>query len=307
MTIVATCNCGLLGCSLDRAHAVTDAGMAFVQCQTCGVLRIPEEYLIYDHVDPDPVGPLPLVFRILFGMRLLWLSRELPALRRRDLRILDLGCGDGQFLEYLAARGYSRLVGIEPDATRAANARLRGVPVFESTEEAQVAGKLQDEIDLIIVWHVLEHVERPAEFLTAHAHRLAPGGTMLISVPNQAGIQTRLFGKYSAFPDYGRHIWYHTARYRAWLGRALPGFAISILRDRNFEYEIFAWVESIVSIATRNPTIVNRTLKKRQGGPARKLAIAAASMAVLPFAVVLAPLSIGVGRPSTLTFKVSRP
>jgi glucose-1-phosphate cytidylyltransferase len=42
---------------------------------------------------------------------------------------------------------------------------------------------------------------------------LSPSGVMIISVPNQASLQTRLFGFYSAYPDYGRHVWYHTSDY----------------------------------------------------------------------------------------------
>jgi SAM-dependent methyltransferase len=286
---------------------VTDAGMAMIACPTCGVLRIPPEKLAHEHVEPDPIKPLSVVMRVLFGMRLLWLKSEVPALRNLDTRILDVGCGDGQFLQYLGQRGYRRLAGVEPDAARSANARRRGLPVFDSFEAARTAGAVDDQVDLMLSWHVLEHVTRPADFMRAYVQLLAPGGTMLVSVPNQASIQTRLFGQFSAFPDYGRHLWYHHPGYRAWFESAVPSLKVGLVRDRNYEYEIFSWVESVISRLTRMPCIVNNTLKKGQGGAVRKLLVAVGSAALLPFSAILAPISIAMGRPSTLTFSLRRP
>ena len=300
-------SCGIEHCQLSIGRRVTDAGMAFIACPTCGVLRIPPENLIHELVEPDPVKPLSAVMRILFGMRLLWLKSEVPALNSLDVRILDVGCGDGQFLQYLAQRGYRRIAGIEPDTTRAKNARLRGIPVFESLDGARSAGAVEEKVDLMLVWHVLEHVTRPADFVRSYVHVLAPGGMMLISVPNQASVQTRLFGQFSAFPDYGRHVWYHDSGYRAWFETAVPDLQIGIVRDRNFEYEIFSWVESIISRLTRKPCIVNNTLKKGQSSTTRMLLIAATSAVLLPFGALLAPMSISMGRPSTLTFSLRRP
>ena len=75
---------------------------------------------------------------------------------------------------------------------------------------------LKEPVEILFVWHVLEHIERPAEFIEEYSRWLAPSGVMVISVPNQGSIQTRLFGYFSAYPDYGRHIWYHTTDYLNW-------------------------------------------------------------------------------------------
>ena len=172
---------------------------------------------------PDPVGKLSVVMKLLMSMRMRWLVRELPQLAERHVRIADIGCGDGQFLEFLKGRGYDRIAGIEPDALRARNARKRGVPVFTSREEAESAGLLKEPVEVLFVWHVLEHIERPADFVDEYSRWLAPSGVMVISVPNQRSMQTRLFGYFSAYPDYGRHIWYHTADYLNWFAQNAPG------------------------------------------------------------------------------------
>ena len=295
-------NCGAADCKLDNATRVTDAGMEFIRCPVCRALRIVPENLIHSTVLPDPVGRLSIVMKLLMSMRMRWLGRELPQLNDRHVRIADIGCGDGQFLEFLKARGYDHVVGIEPDSLRARNARTRGVPLYASRDEAEAAGLLKEAAEVLFVWQVLEHIERPADFVEEYARWLAPSGVMVISVPNQASAQTRLFGYLSAYPDYGRHIWYHTKDYLNWFARNVPALEARVLRDGNYEYEIFSWVDSIASAITRQQNFVHRALKKGEGGPMRRLGAAFMAMGLLPLAVLLAPLSIHAGRGSTLTF-----
>ena len=123
-------SCGASECGLDHPISVRDAGMDFIECPVCHVLRIPPANLIHHHVLPDPPGRLSLAMRLLMSLRMTWLSREQLELGDLHLRIADVGCGDGQFLEFLSARGYDRIFGIEPDQVRARNARQRNVPVF---------------------------------------------------------------------------------------------------------------------------------------------------------------------------------
>ncbi len=295
-------HCGAASCTLDHGAHVTDAGMDFIRCPTCRVLHIAPENLIHATVLPDPVGKLSVVMKLLMSMRIRWLVRELPQLAERHVRVADIGCGDGQFLEFLKGRGYDRIAGIEPDALRARNARRRGVPVFTSREEAESAELLKEPVEVLFVWHVLEHIEQPADFVDKYSRWMAPSGVMVISVPNQRSIQTRLFGYFSAYPDYGRHLWYHSADYLDWFAQNAPGLDAKILLDRNYEYEIFSWVDSIASAITRRQNFVHKALKKGEGGPMQRLAAAAMALCLLPLALLLAPLSLHGGRGSTLTF-----
>lgn len=299
--------CGDSACGLSLGERLTDGGMELIRCPKCQVLRIPDEKLVHDHVLPDPVGKLPLIMKLLMSLRMLWLKPELPRLADKDVRIADIGCGDGQFLEFLAGNGYRNIFGIEPDSRRAINAQQRGVPVFASRADAEAAGKFNGGVDLMFVWHVLEHVDTPAGFIAEYANWLAPGGKMVISVPNHASMQTRLFGYFAAYPDYGRHIWYHEPHYLDWMQRNSAGLKAEIMRDRNVEYEVFAWVDSIASAIVREQNFIHKALKKGNGGPGRKLAALLAALALLPVAAVLTPISLIAKRGSTLTFVLTRP
>ena len=84
------------------------------------------------------------------------------------------------------------------------------------------------------------------------------------------------------------------------------GLEAKILRDRNYEYEVFSWVDSLASAITRRQNFVHRALKKGEGSPMRRLAAAFMAMCLLPLAAVAGTIEHTCGRGSTLTF-VLRP
>ncbi len=102
----------------------------------------------------------------------------------RGLRLLELGCGLGDFLD-LARRAGADVLGVERDGPYADFAeRHHRVPVVRSAIESLApAGPY----DVIALFHVLEHVEDPCGVLESLHRHLAPGGRVLIEVPNFLG------------------------------------------------------------------------------------------------------------------------
>ena len=86
-------------------------------------------------------------------------------------KVLDFGCGDGKFLNWLQDRGWETY-GIEP-STSVAFLRHRRL-----TSPPQDAS-----IDLAILHHVLEHVPDPLGVLRQLAGALRDGGVLFISLP----------------------------------------------------------------------------------------------------------------------------
>lgn len=290
---------------MNEGGVTIDAGMSFVRCRSCGVLRIPEDELLHHSVDADPLTPLSLIMRLLMVLRMLWLKAVVPALRNKRVSIGDVGCGDGQFLEFLKRSGYSNLIGIEPESDRRAHSQARGLRVYPNWEAADQALGHPANPDILIAWQVLEHIPQPARFLNDLALRVSPQGCIIVSVPNQRSLQTRLFGYYSSYPDYGRHIWYHDTSYADFISRVATGANVKVLPNFNFEYEIFSWVDSIISFIARQQNCAHRALKKGKGSAASRVFIALMAVAVLPLAGVLSLISLGIGRGSTLTFAIS--
>lgn len=106
-------------------------------------------------------------------------------------RLLDVGCGTGLFLSLAAHEGW-RVTGVELDAATAAVGQAQGLDIRVGTLRECLAG--EERFDAITMFDYLEHSITPGEDLDAVAARLAPGGALLVRVPNLAGWQSRWMG-----------------------------------------------------------------------------------------------------------------
>ena len=106
-------------------------------------------------------------------------------------RLVDVGCGNGQFLARMRDLGWE-VLGVEPDpeAARVASERF-GLTVIPSTlEEA----KLPDaSVDAVTMNHVIEHVPDPIGLLAECRRILRPGGTVVVVTPNLQSLGCRVF------------------------------------------------------------------------------------------------------------------
>lgn len=100
------------------------------------------------------------------------------------LRLLDVGCGGGSFLNIAKQLG-AEVQGIEPSEYGFTSTRALGLPVFLGTLEDYFKSEARDrKFDLITSNHVIEHVPNPVEVLELMGKLLAPGGAIQIAVPN---------------------------------------------------------------------------------------------------------------------------
>lgn len=108
-------------------------------------------------------------------------------------RLLDIGCGTGNFLASAQRAGYE-VTGIELDAKAARMAReLFELQRVSALEPEELARRYPEErFDVVTFFEVLEHQAEPRAFLEAAKACLRPGGHVALSVPNrerwQAGI-----------------------------------------------------------------------------------------------------------------------
>lgn len=103
-------------------------------------------------------------------------------------RLLDIGCGEGGFLETARQRGFT-VAGLDLDAGNIAAAKKRGLAVDNALlvdERGQLAPSLRGRhYDWVTAFDVLEHQADPLAFLHAARGLLAPGGALCGSVPNR--------------------------------------------------------------------------------------------------------------------------
>lgn len=118
-------------------------------------------------------------------------------------RLLDIGCGVGDFLAYVQKQGWE-VQGIEPsfDAKKIAESRLGFLPKAPS----EYASFSDHSFDVITMWHVLEHVD-DLHFQTSEIIRLLkPGGRLVIALPNFQSLDCQYYKDKWAAWDVPRHL-----------------------------------------------------------------------------------------------------
>jgi 2-polyprenyl-3-methyl-5-hydroxy-6-metoxy-1,4-benzoquinol methylase len=118
----------------------------------------------------------------------------------RSAEILDLGCGHGAFLYFLAKAGYTRISGVDTSVEQIGKAHDFGIANAVCQPAFDYISRLQREsLDMVLLFDILEHLEPQELFdLLDQVYRvLRPGGMSLIHVPNGEGI----FGMKIRFGD----------------------------------------------------------------------------------------------------------
>lgn len=97
--------------------------------------------------------------------------------------VLDVGCATGSLGAALHAQGL-RVTGVEPLAAAAAIARTRLDEVFTGLSDDFLTQRADARFHAIVFADVLEHMPDPGAALRRAAKHLAPGGVIVVSVPN---------------------------------------------------------------------------------------------------------------------------
>ena len=106
--------------------------------------------------------------------------------------LLDIGCATGMLLEFLRDSEGWNTEGVEVcEAAVAYGREKRGLSIFQGT--LQEASFPESSFDVVHASHVIEHVPDPSAFLREIYRVLKPGGKLIITTPNAAGLQSRIF------------------------------------------------------------------------------------------------------------------
>ena len=157
-------------------------------------------------------------------------------------RLLDIGCGVGNFLISAQTKGYD-VYGqeISTEGTRLAKKKF----------DRKISGKnLLDcgfpvnYFDIITLWHVAEHVYDINQYFVEIHRILKPNGVLVLEVPNFDSIERRFFGKYWIHLDAPRHLRYFTpGTLQKILSRV--GFASTINNGWSFFSFFFSFINSL--------------------------------------------------------------
>ena len=124
-------------------------------------------------------------------------------------RIFDFGCSQGALLATLVKKGYPKVVGFDRSASAAADGRARWNLDIETGDFAAFVARHAGTFDIVHAANVLEHVVEPRPILVELRRLLAPGGRLVVSVPNARSLQVRVAGTRSPVIDPPHHLQYY--------------------------------------------------------------------------------------------------
>lgn len=198
-------------------------------------------------------------------------------------RLLDAGAGRGRFVR-AAARGGYEAFGIEPSQRGSAAARSIGADVRRATlEDAEIAA---GSLDVVTLWHVIEHLEDPGRALDRIHGWLRPGGGLLVGTPNLSSWQARVGGERWYHLDLPRHRVHFTA---AGLHILLRDHGFDVVRTEHVlaEHNPFGMWQSLLNRVTTHPSYLYNLLKRNAPLRSRDLAITAAGLLLAPLAIAI--------------------
>jgi SAM-dependent methyltransferase len=202
----------------DPMRADDGLWFAVVQCDSCGTCFTnprpdaasmsqfyPPEYSPYRRRDRKvKKRRWPNPFR--------WLKQ--PRVEKRPIawhgkgRLLDFGCGSGSYLLQMRRLGWD-VTGL--DLSREVIEYLRDELGLRAYVGTLPHLELEPEsFDVITMWHSLEHVHEPAPLLREARRLLAPGGKVVIAVPNIDSLPFRWFGQHWFGLELPRHLTHFT-------------------------------------------------------------------------------------------------
>jgi SAM-dependent methyltransferase len=242
--------CGACGATDVAPMFSSWNGYPIVRCVWCGLVATDDRgapppetlYPAFDQSDTSAQRSVRGSLALFLRQRASFV-KEVTTLGATRPRLLDYGCGSGAFARHMAGDGYE-VVGLEPfslgASTREQNLTLVRRPIAEARAE------LGGAFDVITLWHVLEHVHSPVEVLVGLRELLAPGGVIVVSVPNFASIQSRVFGGAWFHLDPPRHVIHFN---RATLGDVLGRAGLAPFTEKPFlpEYGTSGWVQSALN------------------------------------------------------------
>jgi SAM-dependent methyltransferase len=125
-----------------------------------------------------------------------------------DGALLEVGCGNGERLQWLRRLGWQHCRGIELVSTAAEQARAAGFQVACGPVEDELARFSRSSFDVIIASMLLEHLYDPFSLVREIAERLKPGGEFLFSTVVRDSVDARMYGPYWSSFDFPRHMVY---------------------------------------------------------------------------------------------------
>ncbi|MBU4538848.1 MAG: class I SAM-dependent methyltransferase [Weeksellaceae bacterium] len=175
-----------------------------------------------------------------------------------NAKVLDYGCGAGEFLKFI--EDDFTTYGYEPNeaARNFASKKVSKTKILSEIDSIENAS-----LDAITLWHVFEHIENQQDILKKFHNKLKDNGLLIIAVPNPTSYDAKRYKEFWAAYDVPRHIYHFTKsgmenlmNNENWeLKKIKPllldSFYISMLSEK-YKRSPFFWIKGMIFGAISN-------------------------------------------------------
>jgi SAM-dependent methyltransferase len=230
-----------------------------------------------------------------------WFRRQramlIHSLLKGKGKVLDMGCGNGKFLEGVSKLGDYEIYGIEMPGNSAERAKkVKGLHLFEG-EINKV--NIETRFDAITLIHVFEHLVDPAITLDKIDNLLVQDGYLIITVPNISSIQSLLFRGYWFHLDVPRHLFFFEPLRFTELMKA-RGYELESSGTFSLEHSLWGFFQSLMNVMFKDRDLFYEILKGKphliRKKPFQFFAQVVLSVFVMPIAFVEFVVSGMMGR-----------
>lgn len=238
----------------DRVH------YRMVTCRQCGLVR------------SDPVASEQDLAQLYAQSRFTYEEESVWAARTyakyfgdylhglsKQARVLEIGCGNGSFMQELFRQGYANLAGIEPSREAISRAGAMQGLIHQGMFSAGIYPP--QHFDAVTAFQVFDHVRDPNRFLQDCAAALKPGGKLFLAVHDIGAWSARLLGRSCPMIDIEHPFLYNKKTLKAILSAA--GFSPVRIFTINNRYPLKYWGRLLPAPAA----VKNRLLRFLERSP----------------------------------------
>ena len=192
-------------------HTVSKETFSIVTCNNCNLKFTnprPKNENLYKYYESDDyishTNDNKGWFNFLYQLaRTINIKSKLNIIGNTKGSILEIGSGTGELLATCKKIGW-KTMGVEPNSKARKSAKHKlNLELKQSLAEIKLKSKSQD---VIMMWHVLEHIPNLNETLQNLKELLKDNGKLIIAVPNHLSYDARKYQNNWAAYDLPRHL-----------------------------------------------------------------------------------------------------
>lgn len=202
-------------------YLVSKKDFEIIECEKCamritkdcpseseiGAYYESEEYISHSDVQKGLFNrAYHTVRQFMLGQKARWVIKNSGLLRGN---LLDVGSGTGYFPKKMKDKGWN-VKSIEiNDLAREFSQKNFGLDVCPTLQKyVETKENENQKLDVITLWHVLEHIENVDETMKTFHQLLSVGGTLIVAVPNCSSYDAKKYENDWVAYDVPRHLWH---------------------------------------------------------------------------------------------------